>query len=164
MKIARMFFVMMLVVGLGGVVSGDEGHNHPQADQQQPPKREQLRAAVQGICPVSGERLGEHGPPIKVSIGEQKQEVYFCCQACLKGEINPQHWAKIHANFVSAQRNCPVMNKPLPQNPKWTIVDGQVIYICCPPCSKKLAADPEPYLRKIDGFYTASLQAMKPRR
>ena len=90
--------------------------------------------------------------------------MFFCCQACLKGKIDPKHWAKIHANFAGAQRTCPVMAKPLPQNPKWTIVDGQVIYICCPPCSKKLAADPEPYLRKIDEFYTASLQARQARR
>ena len=163
MKIARMFFAVALIVAVGQVVKGYDGHDHSQ-EGPQPSKREQLRAAVQEICPVSGERLGEHGPPIKVAIGDQGQHVYFCCQACLKGKIDPQHWAKIHANFASAQRMCPVMGKPLPQNPKWTIVDGQVIYICCPSCSKKLAADPEPYLRKLDGFYTASLQAKQARR
>lgn len=163
MRVARMFFVVALIVGSVHVVRGGDGHDHSQADQRQA-KRDQLRAAVQEICPVSGNRLGEHGPPIKVTIGEQQQHIFFCCQACLKGKIDPQHWAKIHDNFAAAQRICPVMGKPLPQNPKWTIVDGQVVYICCPPCSKKIAAEPETYLRKLDEAYTASLQARQSRR
>jgi len=163
MKIARMLFAVVLIVGVGQVTKGDGGHDHSQEGPQLS-QREQLRVAVQGVCPVSGERLGEHGAPIKVTIGEQKQEVYFCCQACLKGKIDPQHWATIHNNIAKAQRICPVMEKPIPKNPKWTIVDGQIIYICCPPCSKKLAADPEPYLRKLDGLYSTSLQAQQARR
>ncbi len=163
MKVARMFFVAALTVAVGQFVSAHDGHDHGEPGKQLS-KRDQLRASVQGICPVSGERLGEHGTPLKVAIGNQGQNMFFCCQACLKDKINPQHWATIHANYASAQRMCPVMEKPLPENPKWTIVDGQLIYICCPPCSKKLAANPEPYLRKIDGFYTTSLQARQARR
>jgi len=156
-------FAVALMVGAGHVAKGDDGHHHAQPDQQQA-RRDQLHAAVQGICPVSGNRLGEHGRPIKVSIGEQQEHVFFCCQGCLQRKIDPQHWATIHANFAKAQRICPVMGKPLPKNPKWTIVDGHIVYICCPPCSKKIAAEPETFLRKIDEAYTASLQAPSNRR
>ena len=163
MKVARMFFAVAFIVGVGQVVKGHDGHDHSKEGPQLT-QREQLRVAVQGICPVSGEKLGAHGAPIKVTLGAQKQEVYYCCQGCLNQKIDPQHWATIHANFASAQRICPVMEKPIPKNPKWTIVDGQIIYICCPPCSKKLAANPEPFLQKLDGYYSASLQAKQARR
>ena len=111
---------------------------------------------MQKICPVSGQQLGAHGPPIKVAIGQE--EVFLCCKGCLKGKVNPRHWATIHANFASAQAKCPVMKKKLPKNPKWTIVAGQIVYVCCPPCTKKIASNPEPYLRTIDAYYTASLR------
>ena len=122
-------------------------------------ERDQIRVAVQEICPVSGQRLGEHGAPIKVKVGEE--EVFLCCRACLNGKINPQHWATIHANFAQAQRICPVMKHDLPKQPKWTIVRGQIVYVCCPPCTKKIAAEPEKFLKQIDDLYMASLQARK---
>jgi YHS domain-containing protein len=125
-------------------------------------KRDQIHVSVQSICPASGQKLGEHGTPVKVKVGEET--VFFCCQSCLQGKVNPQHWATVHANFAKAQRICPVMKKELPKNPKWTIVEGQIVYVCCPPCTKKIAADPQTYLTKVDELYTASLKAKQPRR
>lgn len=125
-------------------------------------QRDRIHIAVQEICPVSGETLGEHGQPVKVRIGEEV--AFLCCQGCLKGKVNPQHWATIHTNYVRAQRICPVMKHQLPANPKWTIVQGQIIYVCCPPCTKKVAADPETYLRAVDELYAASLEAGKTAR
>ena len=161
MKVARMLFVAALIVGAGQVVNGDDGHDNSRADQTQT-KRDQLRIAVQEICPTSGNRLGEHGPPIKVKVGEET--VFLCCQGCLKDTIDPNHWATIHGNFARAQRICPVMKQELPRNPKWTFVGGQIIYVCCPPCTKKVAADPQTYLKKIDDLYAASLRARQARR
>ncbi len=112
---------------------------------------------MQEICPVSGQKLGSHGQPIKAKIGQE--EVYLCCQGCLKGKVDPKHWATIHANFAKAQTKCPVMNKPLPKNPKWTIAEGQIIYVCCPPCTKKIAADPKTYVSKVNALYAASLKS-----
>tara|TARA_R110000868_G_scaffold291572_3_gene552067 strand:+ start:11305 stop:11754 length:450 start_codon:yes stop_codon:yes gene_type:complete len=146
MKFARMFFVAALIVGIGQVAKGG----------QEQTKRDQLRIAAQKICPMTGGKLGEHGPPIKVKVG--KEMIFLCCKGCLKEKINPQNWATIHANFAKAQRICPVMKKELPKNPKWTIVEGQIVYVCCPPCTKKITADPKTYLRKIDELYSASLQ------
>ena len=56
------------------------------------------------------------------------------------------------------------MKNGLPKNPKWTFVDGQIVYLCCPGCDKKIAANPEAYLREVDALYTASLQAKQARR
>ena len=127
-------------------------------------QRDQLRIAVQEICPVSGEKLGSKGAPVKAQVGKEK--VFLCCQACLKKKINPQHWATIHANFAKAQSVCPVMKHNLPKKPKWMIVDGQIVYVCCPPCTKKIAANPQKFLREVDKLYIAALEKKRkqPRR
>ena len=98
-------------------------------------KRDQIHMAVQETCPVSGQR-----------------------------KINPQHWATIHENFARAQRICPVMKHELPANPKWTIVDGQIVFVCCPPCTTKIAAEPDLFLKQVDELYLASLRARRQTR
>ncbi len=160
MKYARMLMMVTLVAGVGQIAPGQD-----QTEQE----REQLRGdrvsiAVQQICPVSGQKLGDHGAPIKVTIGEQKEQVFLCCHGCLQQKIDLQHWATIHAHFAEAQRICPVMKKDLPQNPKWTIVEGHVVYVCCPPCTKEIEADPKSFVRQIDQLYAASLKAREPVR
>lgn len=160
MQKARMILMVALMVGVGRLAAGEDhaGHNSGHGASQQA-RHDQLHVAVQKICPVSGNKLGAHGAPIKVTVGEHKEEVFLCCKGCMKGQIDPQHWATIHANFAEAQRICPVMEHELPKDPKWTIVSGQIIYVCCPPCTKKIAADPAKYLQKLDELYTASLRA-----
>ena len=119
-------------------------------------KSDQIRSAVQGICPVSGQKLGSMGAPTQAKIGEEV--VFLCCKGCLSGKVKAEHWATIHANFAKAQGICPVMKKPLPANPKATVVDGRIVYVCCPPCTKKIQADSETYLKAVDELYTASLR------
>jgi hypothetical protein len=119
--------------------------------------RDELRSTVQGICPVSGKELGSMGAPVKVQVGEET--VFLCCNGCLQRKISAEHWATIHANMARAQGKCPVMNKALPENPKWAIVAGQIVYVCCPPCIPKINADPETYLKKVEALYSASLEA-----
>ena len=97
----------------------------PSKEKSDQAKSDQVRAAVQQVCPTSGNKLGEHGAPIKVKIG--KEEVFLCCKGCLKSKIDAKHWATIHANFAKAQGQCPVMKKTLPKNPKWTIVEGRIV-------------------------------------
>lgn len=115
-----------------------------------------VKASVQKICPVSGKPLGSMGGPIKTKIGQE--ELYLCCEACAKGQVSREHWATIHANFANAQKICPIMKKPLPTNPKWTVVDGNIVYVCCPPCTKKIEADPEKYTAELAKLYHASSQ------
>jgi len=119
-------------------------------------KYDQLKVAIQKICPVTGKPLGSMGDPLKVKIGEE--EIFLCCKGCTKGQINKEHWTAIHKNFARAQGICPVMEKKLPANPKSTVVNGQTVYICCPPCTKKIQAEPRKYLTKLAGYYQTSLQ------
>lgn len=115
---------------------------------------DQVRITVQKICPVSGQELGAHGPPVKANIGEE--EVFLCCDGCLKGPVNPTHWTKIHTNFAKAQGVCLVMDNKLPKQPAWGIVNGRVIFVCCPPCIEKLKAEPEKFVKKLDTAYRNS--------
>jgi hypothetical protein len=145
----KSFQVFALVAAVAGFAQMGRGEDAAA-------QRDQLRGAVQGICPVSGNKLGDHGTPVKVQIGEET--VFLCCKGCLKGKVSTQHWATIHANMAKAQGKCPVMKKALPASPKWTIVEGQVVYVCCPPCIPKIKADPTTHLQTVDAYYTASLQ------
>ncbi len=124
-------------------------------------KRDQLRMSVQKICPVTGNELGTHGEPVKAKVG--KLTLHFCCEGCLDGQVDREHWATVHQNFIKGQRICPVMENELPSEPKWTIVEGQVFYVCCPPCIEKIEANPEASLAQLDKLHQASLKAAKPR-
>ncbi len=166
--IAVMLSTAQLATGQALVEGGQSQQQSqvPSAAQQTPEerakeqqKRDQLRAAVQEICPVSGGKLGSMGAPIKVKVGEEN--IFMCCKGCLKQKIKPEHWGTIHANFARAQGICPVMKHKLPKKPKWTIVEGQIVYVCCPPCTKKINADPVTYLREVDQLFAASLDAKK---
>ncbi len=149
-------FSSFVVVALGVAVCHVAYGHGPEHDSGSPAKRDQVLAAVQQICPVSGNKLGEHGTPLKVKIG--KEEVFLCCKGCTKRKIDPKHWATIHANFAKAQVQCPVMEEKLPKNPKWTVVKGRIVYVCCPPCTKKVEANPDKYVKMVDALYVASLK------
>lgn len=123
------------------------------------PTPDELHSAVQKICPVSGVALGEHGPPVKVLVGDQAEEIFLCCKACLNREIDPSHWATIHKNIATAQKICPVMEEELPAKAEWKIIDGRVVFVCCPGCFKKIAQDPKSHLTLIDSYYATSLSA-----
>lgn len=152
-----MMTTALALVALGGRGNAYQGES---ADREQA-RRDQLRIAVQEICPVSGQKLGKMGPPVKVTVGQAKEVVFLCCQGCMKGKINPRHWATIHMNFAKAQGICPVMKNELPKDAKWTIAKGQIVYVCCPPCIEKIQAEPDRYLRLVDDYYAAYLKAKK---
>ncbi len=152
MKTLKMFSAIVLAVSVVTVTLAAE----PNGKKEKKPTSSEIRMAVQGICPVSGERLGSHGDPVLVKIG--KEQVFLCCKGCTTGKVKPEHWATIHASFAKAQRICPVMKKELPKGAKWTVVDGRIVYVCCPPCIKKIEADPKAYLKQVDELYLASVK------
>ena len=155
MSAMKVMVAFVVVAGTAQFAAGQSAEERA-AEQQ---KRDQLRIAVQAICPISGQKLGSMGEPIKVQVG--KETIFLCCKGCLKQKVKPNHWATIHANFARAQRIGPVMKHELPKKPKWISVEGQIVYVCCPPCTKKIAADPQKYLREVDQLYTAALDAKK---
>ncbi len=154
MKKQTITLAILLMPAFGPFVWGEGSQQTPTNYSE----HDQLRIAVQEICPVSGAKLDSMGDPVKVAIGEAKEEIFLCCAGCAKGKINPEHWATIHANIASAQGKCPIMKKDLPKGAKWTVVDGELIYVCCPPCIKKINANPEAALSLVDTYYTAYLQ------
>jgi hypothetical protein len=111
-------------------------------------KSDQLHITAQAICPVSGENLGTMGAPIKVQVGEEV--AFLCCKACVGKQINEEHWKTIQLNLASAQKICPVMGKPIDATMKSTVVNGRKIFVCCPPCIKKIKADPQTFVAMLD--------------
>ncbi|MCA9212801.1 MAG: hypothetical protein KDB27_07045, partial [Planctomycetales bacterium] len=106
--------------------------------------------------------LGSMGTPHKVKVG--KVEVFLCCEGCKHGKVDKQHWETIAQNMKQAQAQCPVMEKPLPDNAKSTVVNGRLVFVCCPPCTKKIAASPDTFLDEIDNLYQASIDSKNARR
>ena len=130
------------------------------ADASKLTEQDHVRIAVQEICPVSGKELGSMGAPVKVKIGEE--QAYLCCQGCVGQDVNAEHWKAIQANFAKAQGNCPIMGKPVDATMKSTVVDGQRIYVCCPPCIEKIQADKEAALAKLHTSYKkAAMDSMQ---
>lgn len=136
------------IIGLLAVLAVASG-----AHAQETMTSEEVRVAVQQICPVSGLELGAHGPPVKVKIGQQ--EMFLCCESCQNLKVKPEHWATIHQNMATAQGVCVVMENELPKSPKWTIVNGRLLFVCCPPCIDKIEADPATHIQKVDEAYAA---------
>lgn len=120
---------------------------------------EDLAIAVQKICPVSGADLGSMGEPVKVRVGEQI--AYLCCQGCQDKKLSAEHWKTIQTRLATAQGICPIMEKPVDSSMKSTVVNGQQIFVCCPPCIPKIQADPKTSIDKIVASYTKFIAAEK---
>lgn len=113
-----------------------------------------LQIAAQAICPVSGQALGKMGTPIKSKINNET--VFLCCAGCKDKPANAEHWNTIQANLAKAQGTCPVTGKALPANAKSIVVEGRRVFYCCDGCIKKIEADPEAYLAKVNESYKSA--------
>ena len=130
--------------------------------------------ARQEVCPVMDEPLGSMGNPIKVMVGDKP--IFLCCKGCIKKiKADPaKYLAMVYgggsagsvpagtdqvragifkvsaedAPFIAAQKKCPVMDEPLDAmgGPYKVHAAGKAIYICCPGCAKKIAAEPQKWL------------------
>jgi hypothetical protein len=148
------FFVIAVSVCLVGFSFADE----PQKESSEQ-RRERLRISVQAICPVSGESLTSHAKPVKMTDPETKEILYVCCADCLKSKPDAKYLDKIRSNFAKAQGHCLVMtDNEVSEKSKHGIVEGHFVYVCCPPCVKKMTAAPEKFLAKLDDLYEASLK------
>lgn len=132
----------------------------------------------QAMCPVMDEPLGSMGGPIKVMVGD-KPIFLCCKGCVKKIRAEPaKYLSKVYgkdggqdgvaasgeqvrpnvfkvtagdAPFIAAQKTCPVMDEPLHAmgGPYRVHANGKAIYICCPGCAKKIAADPQKYLAAL---------------
>lgn len=119
-------------------------------------KTDRLLVQAQKICPLSGKDLTQMGGPVKAKIGDQT--LFLCCKRCFDGKVQKEHWEQIQANLKEAQAKCPAMGKPLPENAASTVVEGRRVFVCCPPCTKKIEADPKAYLAKVDKLLEENLE------
>lgn len=117
-----------------------------------------LLMKAQKICPVSGDEFN-HGEAFKTKIGDVV--MFLCCEDCKGKDVDKAHMAKITANMISAQKKCPVMGKALPKDAPSIVVEGRQLFVCCKPCTKKIAADPKKYIAKADDLLTANLKEKK---
>ncbi len=109
---------------------------------------DQIQIAIQKICPVMGAELGSMGQPLKVHFGDEV--AFLCCKGCIGKPVDPQHWQTIQNNIARAQGTCPVMDKPVTGDMESTIVDGQKVFVCCPPCIDKIQDNPKANLAKVN--------------
>ncbi|HEY8506415.1 MAG TPA: hypothetical protein VIL46_17665 [Gemmataceae bacterium] len=129
---------------------------------------EAVAIARQVICPVTGEKLGEMGPPAKGVVAGQT--VYVCCEPCIETiREEPQKYlaaigkrplppaieltpaGKADQEAVARQGKCPVMGAELgSMGAPWKAeVGGRTLFLCCKGCAGKLRKEPEKYLAKL---------------
>jgi YHS domain-containing protein len=55
-------------------------------------------------------------------------------------------------DLIAKQKTCPVTDAPLGSMgaPVKVTVKGRTVFLCCAGCKKKLFADPDKYLKKLD--------------
>lgn len=123
---------------------------------EKPSKEEALLIAAQKICPVSGQDLKSMGGAVKTTIDDQT--FFLCCKGCAGKPGKEAHLAKIKENLIKAQGACAVMKKPLPEDAASIVVDGREIFVCCPPCTKKIKADAKKYTETVNEMYTKNLK------
>lgn len=110
---------------------------------------DRIHVKAQKICPVSGSKLGTMGAPIKVKVGKD-EHAFLCCKGCVGKQINATHWKSIKSNLAKAQGVCLVMDEPIDETMESVVVNGRRIFVCCPPCSKKIKANPNAYIQMLN--------------
>ena len=70
-------------------------------------------------------------------------------------------WARVRPNLIAAQRKCPVADERLPEDPAWTVVGSRVVFVCCPPCGRKVEAEPKKYLSVVDEYLDEDVLSRK---
>ena len=86
---------------------------------------------------------------MKVKFGENEIG-FLCCKGCVGKKMNADYWKMIQTNLAKAQGVCPVMEQPVDSSMESTVVNGRKIFVCCPPCIKKIDAEPVKFVAILD--------------
>jgi hypothetical protein len=78
-----------------------------------------------------------------------------CCQtaSAASADTSPVAAAKAtDKELIEKQKTCPVTDQPLGSmgKPVKVVVKGRTVFLCCAGCKKKLLANPDTYLKKLD--------------
>jgi len=90
---------------------------------------------------------GEQGAPWKDANPQNH------APAVAAGDTNPGVAPKqTDKELIEKQKTCPVSGQPLGSmgKPVKVVVKGRTVFLCCTACKKKLLADPDKYLKKLD--------------
>lgn len=143
------------VAGWGGFAvatsQSEEGLSH----------RERLRIDVQDICPMSGEKLDREQPLKQWTDPESKERFYVCCEACLDAKPDPSNLDSIRKNRIAAQPKCLVMDNEVTVDSESRVLEGYRVYVCCPPCFKKIEKSAEKHWSKLDAMHVEYLKERK---
>jgi hypothetical protein len=121
-------------------------------------KRDSFRIAVQNICPVSGRELPRDKPLKQWTDSTTKESLYVCCEKCVTGVPDSKHLEKIRARQAEAQGECLVMENEVTASSKSEVIGGYRIYVCCPPCFKKVEKAQDKYFSKLDSLHEQFLK------
>jgi hypothetical protein len=111
-------------------------------------------------CIVSGEELGSMGDPI-IKLHEGR-EVRFCCKGCVgMFDKGPEKYLSQADETIIEQQKA---HYPLdyciidtaesvsgnPEEDSFSVVANRLFIYCCPPCDKKVRAEPAKYIETLD--------------
>lgn len=122
------------------------------------------------VCPVSGEKLGAMGDPIRINY--EGRDIRFCCGSCPKlFKADPTKFiAKIDALTIEQQKEhyalktCPVTGNELGSmgDPIDKIYNNRLVRFCCSGCDKTFMAEPAKFIAKLDSAVIAKQKADYP--
>ncbi len=104
-------------------------------------------------CPVMGGKINK-----RVYADHDGKRVYFCCPGCDRTfkKAPERYILKLERQGVTfektpmPQTRCPVMGGKIKKS-VYADHGGKRVYFCCPMCIGKFKADPEKYIRKLEG-------------
>lgn len=154
MKTLRTSHCVWMICGMAALLAGAATAHGEEAVQ----SRARGDVYMLDTCPVTGNKLGEMGPPVVKEY--EGREVRFCCNACpAKFEANPaEYWKKIDAAIIAQQKplypldTCVVSGEKLGGmgEPVDYVYKNRLVRLCCSGCIDPFKKDPAKYLAKLN--------------
>ncbi len=154
----KRLMLFMLLIAIAVSMAAKPAAEGGTAEEGTASKRDSLRIAVQEFCPVSGKELPSDRSLPKWTDTTTKEELFVCCEKCVTGTPDSKHLEKIRERQATAQRECLVMENEVSAESKSQIIGGYRIFVCCPPCFKKVEKAQDKYFSKLDSLHEQFLK------